>query len=105
MFRAIAPGRAVAPCSSKAMAPTACPTEVSFSSTRLVLLDRGMMYAIAHVRGGGEYRPRTGTTAAGCRNKPNTFGDFIACAEYLEKNGYTSPRQTRHHRRQRRRPA
>ncbi len=64
--------------------------EASFSTTRLSLLDRGMMFAIAHVRGGGEFG-RAWYDAGRAINKPNTFSDFIAVAEYLEKNGYTSP--------------
>lgn len=60
-----------------------------FSITRLPLLSRGVVFAIAHVRGGGEkgndwYRAGWKTT------KPNTWKDFIACAEYLIDNGYTS---------------
>ena len=48
------------------------------------------MYAVAHVRGGGEYGEDW--YKAGYKlTKPNTWKDFIACAEYLIKNGYTSP--------------
>jgi oligopeptidase B len=61
-----------------------------FQPTRLSLLDRGMIYGIAHVRGGGEFG-RAWYDAGRMQNKPNTFSDFIACAEYLEKNGYTAP--------------
>lgn len=53
-----------------------------FSHARLSLLERGWLYAIAHVRGGadmGEYWYQQGKLA----NKPNTFSDFIACAEHL----------------------
>jgi oligopeptidase B len=64
--------------------------DVNFSSDRLSLLDRGMIYAIAHVRGGGEYG-RNWYNGARIKTKQNTFGDFIACAEYLEKTGYTAP--------------
>ena len=63
---------------------------VNFQPTRLSMLDRGMIYAIAHVRGGGEFG-RKWFDAGRMQNKPNTFNDFIAVAEYLEKNGYTSP--------------
>lgn len=63
-----------------------------FSHARLSLLDRGFVFAIAHVRGGGDlgeawYR------AGKLEHKPNTFTDFIACAEQLLADGYTtSPR-------------
>ncbi|QGM21206.1 prolyl oligopeptidase family serine peptidase [Spiribacter sp. 2438] len=59
-----------------------------FSPHRLSLVDRGFVYAIAHVRGGRErgYRwYRQGRQAA----KPNTFEDYIACAEALIAEGYT----------------
>ena len=61
-----------------------------FSSLRLSLLDRGVVFAIAHVRGGGEMGRRwyeEGRLA----NKHNTFGDFIAVAEHLVAEGWTSP--------------
>lgn len=63
-----------------------------FSHARLSLLERGFVFAIAHVRGGGElgeawYR------AGKLEHKTNTFGDFIACAEHLIAAGYTSPGQ------------
>lgn len=63
-----------------------------FSHARLSLLDRGMAFAIAHVRGGGElgeawYR------AGKQEHKQNTFNDFIACAEHLIANGHTTAKQ------------
>ncbi|MBW3611221.1 MAG: S9 family peptidase [Actinobacteria bacterium] len=61
-----------------------------FSSARLSLLDRGFLFAIAHVRGGGEMGRRwynEGKLLA----KRNTFSDFIACARYLVEQGWTSP--------------
>ena len=60
-----------------------------FSSNRLSLLNRGFIYAIAHIRGGGEmgkYWHEQGKML----NKINTFTDFIACSEYLIEQGYTS---------------
>jgi oligopeptidase B len=60
-----------------------------FSSNRISLLDRGFVYAIAHVRGGGEmgkYWHQQGSFL----NKINTFTDFIACAEHLIEQKYTS---------------
>ncbi|MCD6588463.1 MAG: S9 family peptidase [Candidatus Fermentibacteraceae bacterium] len=61
-----------------------------FSSSLLSLLDRGFVYAEAHVRGGsemGRYWYDQGRTM----NKMNTFTDFIACAEYLRDNSYCDP--------------
>ena len=62
----------------------------TFSSLRLSLLDRGFVFAIAHVRGGGEMGRRwyeQGRLAA----KPNTFHDFVACARALVDAGLTAP--------------
>jgi oligopeptidase B len=61
----------------------------TFSPSRLTLLDRGVVYAIAHVRGGGELG-EPWRDAGRMMNKMNTFTDFIACAEYLEQEHYTS---------------
>lgn len=60
-----------------------------FSSTRLSLLDRGFVYAIAHVRG-EQYYGRQWYENGKLLNKINTFTDFIACSEYLIEQGYTS---------------
>lgn len=62
---------------------------VTFSSNRLSLLDRGMVYAIAHVRGGGELG-KPWHDAGRMRHKMNTFTDFIVCAEFLIAKRYTS---------------
>ncbi len=60
-----------------------------FSSTRLSLLDRGWIFAIAHVRGGGELGQ--GWHDGGrLKNKHNSFGDYIACAETLIAQSYTA---------------
>jgi len=64
-------------------------TPPTFSSSRLALLDRGVVYAIAHVRGGGELG-EPWRDAGRMMNKINTFSDFIACAQYLENQRYTS---------------
>jgi len=61
-----------------------------FSSARLSLLDRGFIYAIAHIRGGEELG-RNWYNSGKLLNKKNTFNDFISCAEWLISNGYTSP--------------
>jgi oligopeptidase B len=62
---------------------------VGFSSNRLSLLDRGVIYAIAHVRGGGELG-KPWHDAARMHKKRNTFTDFIAAAEQLISARYTS---------------
>jgi oligopeptidase B len=64
--------------------------EPSFSSARLSLLDRGWVYAIAHVRGGGEMG-RQWYEDGRLANKMHTFTDFVAAAEHLVARGYTSP--------------
>jgi len=61
----------------------------AFSIPVLSLLDRGFVYAIAHVRGGGELG-RAWYTNGKLLHKKNTFTDFIACAEHLERSGWTS---------------
>ena len=61
-----------------------------FSPTRLAWLERGGVFAVAHVRGGGEYGQEW-HFAGRMTNKPNTWLDLIACAEYLVDEGYTSP--------------
>jgi oligopeptidase B len=63
---------------------------VSFSSNRLSLLDRGLAYAIAHIRGGGELG-KPWHDAGRMKQKQNTFSDFIAAAEHLIAEHYTSP--------------
>ncbi|HZZ18261.1 MAG TPA: S9 family peptidase [Opitutaceae bacterium] len=61
----------------------------SFSSARLSLLDRGVIFAVAHIRGGGELG-EPWRDAGRMERKMTTFTDFIACAEYLEKSGYST---------------
>lgn len=63
--------------------------EARFSASRLCLIDRGFVYAIAHVRGGGEMG-RPWYDQGKLLNKKNTFSDFIAAAEHLVAAGYTS---------------
>ena len=60
-----------------------------FSTSRLSLLDRGFAVAIAHVRGGDELG-RGWYEDGKLEKKPNTFADFIACAEHLVAEGWTS---------------
>jgi oligopeptidase B len=64
--------------------------DVNFSSNRLSLLDRGFIIGIAHVRGGGEMG-RQWYEDGKLLKKKNTFTDFIACAEHLIDQRYTSP--------------
>jgi oligopeptidase B len=61
-----------------------------FDPSRLGLLDRGFVFAIAHVRGGGEMG-RGWYEDGKFLRKANTFTDFIACAERLVELGYTNP--------------
>lgn len=65
-------------------------TDPSFRASRLSLLDRGFVFAIAHVRGGGEMG-RQWYESGRLEHKANTFTDFVACAEHLIASGYTSP--------------
>ena len=66
------------------------PMDVNFRSSRLSLLDRGMVFAIAHIRGGGD-RGRLWYDDGKLAKKMNTFTDFIAAAEYLVGKGWTAP--------------
>ncbi len=61
-----------------------------FSSTRLSLLDRGFVYALAHIRG-SQYLGREWYEDGKMLNKKNTFYDFIDCSKHLIENKYTSP--------------
>lgn len=64
--------------------------DADFRPERISLLDRGFIYAIAHVRGGQELG-RAWYEDGKLLKKKNTFTDFIDCAEYLIRNGYTGP--------------
>ena len=63
-----------------------------FSSLRLSLLDRGVVFAIAHVRGGGEMG-RSWYEMGRLAQKPTTFSDFVAVARQLVHEGWTTPAQ------------
>jgi oligopeptidase B len=65
-------------------------SDPSFSHSALSLLDRGFVWAIAHVRGGAEYG-RSWFEDGRLLKKMNTFTDFIACAEFLVAERFTSP--------------
>lgn len=62
----------------------------TFSSTRLSLLDRGVVYAIAHIRGGQEMG-RDWYEDGKLLHKMNTFTDFIDCGLHLQREGWTDP--------------
>ena len=61
-----------------------------FSTVRLSLLDRGFVYAIAHIRG-GQYLGRPWYEDGKLLKKKNTFADFVDCSKFLIAEGYTSP--------------
>ena len=63
--------------------------DAGFSTTRLSLLDRGFVFAIAHVRG-GEYLGRKWYEKGKLLHKKNTFTDFVDCAKFLIEKQYTS---------------
>jgi oligopeptidase B len=65
------------------------PYPTGFSHARVSLLDRGVTYAIAHVRGGGELG-KPWHDQGRMDHKMNTFTDFISVAEHLVENGYTA---------------
>jgi oligopeptidase B len=65
-------------------------TDPFFSSTRLSLLDRGFVFAIAHIRGGQEMG-RQWYEDGKMFKKKNTFTDFVDCAEFMIEEGYTKP--------------
>ncbi|MGH7388717.1 MAG: S9 family peptidase [Candidatus Rokuibacteriota bacterium] len=83
-------GEGPAPCLLAGYGAYGIPYPVVFSSNRLSLLDRGVTYAIAHVRGGGELGKRW-HDAGRMLAKPNTFTDFVAAAECLVARGHTAP--------------
>lgn len=63
-----------------------------FEANRVSLLDRGFVWAVAHIRGGSEMG-RSWYLDGKLLHKMNTFTDFIACAEHLIAQGYTSPQK------------
>jgi oligopeptidase B len=66
--------------------------DTHFNSARLSLLDRGFVFAIAHVRGGEELG-RWWYEEGKLLNKKNTFNDFIDCAKFLISQGYADPKR------------
>jgi oligopeptidase B len=79
-----------APCLLSGYGSYEASRDPGFSIPVLSLLDRGFVYAIAHVRGGGEMG-RAWYTDGKLLRKKNTFTDFIACAEHLASAGWTAP--------------
>jgi oligopeptidase B len=78
-----------APALLEAYGSYGAPSSVFFSSNKLSLLDRGMVLALAHIRGGGDMG-KGWHDAGRMMNKMNTFTDFIAAAEHLIIERYTS---------------
>jgi len=68
-----------------------CSIEPKFKNIILPYLDRGVIYVIAHIRGGGAMGRFWYEEQGKYLNKRNTFSDFIACAEHLIESGWTSP--------------
>src|SRR5690606_29716318 len=64
----------------------------SFSTSRLSMVDRGFVYAIAHIRGGKD-KGFAWYENGKRENKSNTFNDFISAARYLVREGFTTPNQ------------
>lgn len=83
---------ASAPCLLEGYGAYEASRDPCFCVARLSLLDRGFVCAIAHVRGGGELG-RGWYEGGRLLRKPNTFTDFIACAEHLVAEGYASPQR------------
>ncbi len=88
VYRKGAPRDGTAPCLLTGYGAYGFPMPIAFSSNRLSLLDRGVVYAIAHVRGGGDLG-KPWHDDGRMMHKRNTFTDFIACAELLIRDGYT----------------
>ena len=90
VHRAGVPRDGSAPCLLYGYGSYEASMDPTFSILRLSLLDRGFVFAIAHVRGGGELGRPWYEDGKELR-KRNTFTDFIACAEHLVAEGFTSP--------------
>jgi oligopeptidase B len=86
--RADVPLDGTAPCLLYGYGSYELSIDPGFSPARLSLLERGIVFAIAHVRGGGEMGRRWYEDGK-FLNKPNTFSDFVACADHLVDAGIT----------------
>lgn len=89
VYRKGTPRDGTAPMHLSAYGSYGLPRDASFNSNRVSLLDRGVVVAIAHIRGGGDLG-KPWHDAGRMANKMNTFTDFIDVAESLIKLGYTS---------------
>jgi oligopeptidase B len=89
LYKKGTPRDGTAPCLLYGYGSYGIPQNVSFNSNRFSLVDRGMVYAMAHIRGGGDLG-ETWHEAGRMQNKMNTFTDFIACAEDLIARKVTS---------------
>jgi oligopeptidase B len=76
-----------APCLLYSYGSYGISSNVMFNSARFSLIDRGVVYALAHIRGGGDLGKKW-HDAGRMQNKMNTFTDFIACAEFLKAQKY-----------------
>ncbi|MBK9378148.1 MAG: prolyl oligopeptidase family serine peptidase [Saprospiraceae bacterium] len=81
-----------APCYLTGYGAYGSSSQPSFIDIMAILLEQGCSIAFAHVRGGGE-KGEEWHQAGMKATKPNTWKDFIACAEYLIKEKYTSPQK------------
>ncbi len=88
--RADVPEDGTAPCLLHGYGSYGYPYPVSFSSGRLSLLERGMVVAIAHIRGGGELG-KPWHDQGRLAHKMHTFTDFLACADALVAEGVAAP--------------
>ena len=79
-----------APCLLYAYGSYGIPSNVTFNSNRFSLVDRGMIYALAHIRGGGDLG-KPWHDAGRMANKMNTFTDFVDCAQALVDAKWTRP--------------
>ena len=86
LYRKGMPRDGSAPCLLNSYGSYGSPSNVTFGSTRFSLVDRGMVFAIAHIRGGGDFG-KTWHDAGRMATKMTTFTDFIACAEELVAAG------------------
>jgi oligopeptidase B len=80
------------PCFLRGYGSYGATTETYFDANRLSLLERGFVFAMAHIRGGGEMG-RAWYEQGKMLHKKNTFTDFIAAAEHLVQQNYTAPKQ------------
>jgi prolyl oligopeptidase len=67
--------------------------EPRFRPTNRILMDRKVIYAVANIRGGGEYGEQW-HLEGNLTNKQNVFDDFAACVQYMTESGYSTPERT-----------